>query len=280
VTVLSRRRLLQASLDAAGAGAGLYTWRVEPHWLELVRRELDIHALPAELDGKLLVQLSDLHVGQRVDDDYVRGALRRVAALAPAVVVYTGDFVSYWPGVFDQLERVYADMPRGTLATLGVLGNHDYGPGWSHPEIAEQLCRALQRFGIDMLRNETRLIGGLTVAGLDDFLGPSFDPAPTLGSLRPTEPTLVLSHNPDSADEPVWGSYRGWILSGHTHGGQCKPPLLRPPLLPIRNPRYAAGEIALSDGRRLYVNRGVGHLLQVRFNVRPEITAFTLRRAA
>jgi uncharacterized protein len=278
--VFSRRRFLQASIATVAAGAGLYTWRVEPHWLELVARELDIHALPAELEGQLLVQLSDLHVGQRVDDDYVRGALRRVAALAPAIVVYTGDFVSYWHGVFDQVERVYAELPRGTLATLGVLGNHDYGPGWSHPEIAERLCRTLQPLGLDMVRNETRQVGGLTLAGLDDFLGPSFDPAPTLGSLRPDQPSLVLSHNPDSVDEPVWGGYRGWILAGHTHGGQCKPPLLRAPLLPIRNPRYAAGEIALGDGRRLYVNRGVGHLLPVRFNVRPEITAFTLRRAS
>ena len=55
---------------------------------------------------------------------------------------------------------------------------------------------------------------------------------------------------------------------------------MRPPILPVRNPRYAAaGEVNLPDGRRLYVNRGLGHLEQVRFNVRPEIGRFTLQRA-
>lgn len=49
--------------------------------------------------------------------------------------------------------------------------------------------------------------------------------------------------------------------------------------MPVRNRRYATGEIPLGDGRTLYVNRGLGHLLRVRFNARPEITVFTLRRA-
>ena len=90
---------------------------------------------------------------------------------------------------------------------------------------------------------------------------------------------LVLSHNPDTCDLPGWGGYQGWILAGHTHGGQCKPPFLPPPLLPVRNRRYTAGEFALTDGRKLYINRGVGHLLRVRFNVRPEVTVFTLTPA-
>ncbi len=90
---------------------------------------------------------------------------------------------------------------------------------------------------------------------------------------------IVLSHNPDTVDLPGWGNYEGWILSGHAHGGQCKPPFLPPPLLPVRNRRYTAGEFALDGGRRMYISRGVGHLLQVRFNVRPEVTVFELRSA-
>ena len=77
----------------------------------------------------------------------------------------------------------------------------------------------------------------------------------------------------------MWEGYEGWILSGHTHGGQCKAPFLPPPLLPVRNRRYTAGEFALDGNRQLYISRGVGHLLQVRFNVRPEVTAFELRPA-
>jgi len=90
---------------------------------------------------------------------------------------------------------------------------------------------------------------------------------------------IVLCHNPDVCDLDVWNDYKGWILSGHTHGGQCKPPFLKPPLLPVDNKRYTSGEINLNDGRMLYINRAIGHLHQVRFNVRPEITIFELVQA-
>ncbi|HMO86864.1 MAG TPA: hypothetical protein PKC18_18290, partial [Lacipirellulaceae bacterium] len=51
-----------------------------------------------------------------------------------------------------------------------------------------------------------------------------------------------------------------------------------PPLLPVSNRRYVAGEYELAPGRRLYINRGLGYLRRVRFNCRPEITLFTLMR--
>ena len=93
-------------------------------------------------------------------------------------------------------------------------------------------------------------------------------------------PTVVLCHNPDVSDEPMWSDLEGWILAGHTHGGQCKPPFLPPPILPVRNKRYTAGTFEVGRRRMLYINRGLGHLTRIRFNVRPEMTLFTLERAS
>ena len=72
-----------------------------------------------------------------------------------------------------------------------------------------------------------------------------------------------------------------WIRlkKGRDGPATCKPPFLPPPLLPVQNKRYTAGEFALAGGRRLYISRGVGHLTQVRFNVRPEVAIFRLRSA-
>jgi hypothetical protein len=47
----------------------------------------------------------------------------------------------------------------------------------------------------------------------------------------------------------------------------------------VKNRRYTAGEFELTGGRRMYISRGVGHVLQVRFNVRPEVTVFHLQAA-
>jgi uncharacterized protein len=271
-------RLAAASATAA-AGAGIYTWRIEPHWLEIVRRRLPLRHLPSALIGKTLVQLSDIHVGHRVHDGYVTATFRKVAALAPDIVVLTGDIASYHRELLPQLRSVYQHFPRGRLATLAILGNHDYGPNWSHPEIAEAIVSTVKPFGITVLRNEMQEVGGLQVVGLDDWWADRFGPDRVLAQLDRTRAAVVLSHNPDTVDLPGWGSYEGWILAGHTHGGQCKPPFLPPPLLPVRNRRYVAGEIELMGNRRLYINRGIGHLTQVRFNVRPEVTVFELTQA-
>jgi predicted MPP superfamily phosphohydrolase len=129
-----------------------------------------------------------------------------------------------------------------------------------------------------MLRNESVTIEGLTFIGLDDFWTPRFDPRQVLFDNVDVPAAITLCHNPDAADVPVWHNHRGWILSGHTHGGQCKPPFLPPPLLPVRNLRYTRGTFDVGSGRMMYISAGVGHLLKARFNVRPEIPVFTLAR--
>jgi hypothetical protein len=266
---------------AGGAtGIGFYAWRVEPRWLEFTYPRLPVVNLPPALEGARLVQISDLHVGPRVDPAYLVRSLQAVSRLDAEFVVFTGDFVSYdTPAGLDDLGRVLEHFPQGRRATFGILGNHDYGPRWRHPEIAERVVSRAAAAGIEILRNEARRIDGVVFAGLDDLWGPFFDAGRALGSVAPQEAALALCHNPDAVDLGVWRGYRGWILAGHTHGGQCKPPFLPPPILPVRNHRYTAGAFDLWDGRRLYITRGVGHLLPVRFNVRPEIAVFSLTRA-
>ena len=276
---LTRRRFLAGSGLAVAAATGLYTWRIEPHRLEIVRRPLPVRLLPSRLAGKSLVQISDVHVGPRVDDDYVVSVFRRVAELRPDIVVFTGDFISHHEGWEPQARAVYSRFPTGRLATLAVLGNHDYGPNWAHPEIAQQVIDVVQPLGITVLRNEVRETEGLQIAGLDDFWAHRFRPDAPLRQLDSRRAAIALSHNPDTVDYPAWEGFESWILSGHTHGGQCKPPFLPPPLLPVTNRRYTSGEFSLDGNRRLYISRGVGHLLQVRFNVRPEVTVFELRQA-
>jgi predicted MPP superfamily phosphohydrolase len=288
---LSRRRFLAAGAASLGVAAatGIWTWRIEPHLVEVVRRPMPLVGLPPALHGRTLLQLSDLHVGP-VSSAYLIDTLREAALLRPDVVALTGDFVTYRSAAeARELARGLRHLPRGRLATVASLGNHDYGDGWRDLRVAEAVARVVADAGARVLRNEAIDVHGLQLAGLGDFWSPEFRDVTAdvrgatdrgavrlLRTLDPARPAVVLSHNPDSADAPVWGDVRGWVLAGHTHGGQCKPPFLPPPILPVRNTRYSAGAFDVGGGRTLYVNRGLGHLIRVRFNARPELTLFTL----
>jgi predicted MPP superfamily phosphohydrolase len=279
---VSRRSWLNTAARATGvllAGCAIDALAIEPHWLEFVERDMPTANLPPRWEGKTLAQISDIHVGHRVSDDFLLESFQRVGELRPDIVAITGDFLTLNPGrsvPLSQVERVCRRLPQGQTATVAILGNHDYGWKWSDPSVAQQVVDILGGCGVRVLRNAVADLDGLQVVGLDDLWGGRCDIDTGLAGSAPEAARVVLCHNPDAADLAGWGDYRGWILSGHTHGGQCRLPMLRAPIVPVRNRRYIAGEVDLFDGRKLYINRALGHSYRVRFNVRPEITLFRL----
>ena len=277
---MKRRRFIEALAGLTGLGllTGLYSWQIEPFWLEFVELEMPVKNLPAELRGKTLMQISDLHTGRRLDNKFIIDSFEKARKYDPDFVVYTGDYVNAHKDEvdFEKLEEALTHLVTGKLATVGILGNHDYGKDWNKPPVVEQILGILYQKGITMLRNEQKEFAGLNIIGLDDYWGLNFNPQLVLEQYNKAKPSIVLCHNPDVCDLHVWNGYEGWILAGHTHGGQCKPPFLSPPMLPVENKKYTSGKIELPGNRTLYINRALGHTLQVRFNVRPEITIFKL----
>lgn len=280
---MKRRKFIKKTLlSSVGIGliTGMYSWQIEPFWLEFVKVKMPIQNLPKALIDKTVMQISDIHVGNKFNYQYVIDSFEEAKLLQPNFVVYTGDFVSYeTKEQFKQLEEVMKFAVKGTLGTVGVLGNHDYGGDWLEQEVADSVTTILENAGVPILVNQQKEMSGLNIIGIDDYWGMNFNPNKIMSKYDDKKANIVLCHNPDVCDLNVWHNYKGWILSGHTHGGQVKPPFLTPPILPVENKRYSAGKIDLNDGRTLYINRALGNLLQVRFNVRPEITIFKLSKA-
>lgn len=265
------------SLLGLGFISGFYSWQIEPFLLEFVTLKMPLQNLPNALKGKTVMQISDVHVGNRVDSNYLIESFNEAKKYKPDFVVYTGDFVHYEnEEQLIELKKVFKDCVKGNIATLGVLGNHDYGEEWQEPEVANKIIEILNENDISILRNEQKEFEGLNFIGIDDFWGTNFYPNKVMNNIKTDKPSICLCHNPDVCDLDIWSNFSGWILSGHTHGGQVKLPFLNPPILPVKNKRYSSGKINLSEHKTLYINRALGHLFQVRFNVKPEITIFEL----
>ncbi|WP_419212215.1 metallophosphoesterase [Maribacter sp. X9] len=277
---MKRRKFLKRSFKwfvGIGVLTGLYSWQIEPFWLEFVHKKMPIRNLPPQLVGKTLMQISDIHVGNAFDYAYIIESFKKAQEFNPDFVVYTGDYVSYETDEqLGQLKEVLNYVVKGSLGTIGILGNHDYGIDYEEERVAQHITELLESAGVSILRNNSLEVNGINFLGIDDLWGLNFCPEKAMKKYEPSKANIVLCHNPDVCDLPIWNNYKGWILAGHTHGGQVKPPFLPPPLLPVKNRKYTAGEISLEDDRTLYINRALGCLLQVRFNVRPEITLFEL----
>ena len=138
---MKRRAFIKKSFwGLAGIGllGSLYSWQIEPFWLEFVKQKMPIRNLPKHLIGKTVMQISDIHIGKRFDYQYIIDSFKKAQEFKPDFVVYTGDYVTLHNDLvqYDDLKKVLQNAVQGTLGTGGILGNHDYyghydaGDGW------------------------------------------------------------------------------------------------------------------------------------------------------
>jgi predicted MPP superfamily phosphohydrolase len=271
-----RVRRLAGAAALVGAGGLLYAREVEPRRLEVVRLEVTLPRLAAAFDGYRVAQIGDLHL-----DDWSKPArLDRISEMvnaeSPDLVAITGDFASYSARRLDTgrlvgaLGRLLA--PDGGLA---ILGNHDYLTD------VKLIRQCIREAGLTELINEVATLrrGGsyLHVAGIDDVMEGRSRLDLVLGKLPEDGAAVLLAHEPDFADVAAATGRFDLQLSGHSHGGQVRVPLLGRAVLPPFSQRYTRG-LHRVGGMLVYTNRGLGTVhARLRFGCRPEITVLTLR---
>lgn len=283
---ISRRRFLTSGL-LGGAGLAFYAGEIERHWIDVKPVDLHLPTLPEAFDGFNIVQLSDIHLDEFTEPFMLRQAIDRINRLQPDMVLLTGDYVS-----FEITSREYCLRAAWKCGEMlreleckqryAILGNHDL---WlSGTAVAE----ALRSNGIPVLQNASLPIeqdgGRVWLVGLDDPVCGKPDPETAVPSRlrdKAKEPVIMMCHAPDYADELVAqpaGRGVDVMLSGHTHGGQVRLPLVGAMSLPIGGRKYVEGMFRVGN-TQLYVNRGIGTVgVPFRFDCPPEITSITLRR--
>lgn len=277
----TRRRFLRRALQVAVGGtlAGGVTvaygfW--EASHIQVRRTTVAVPHLPTAFVGKTIAVLADFHHGPFVGTAFVREAVRLANSLAPDVFALVGDFAhkgrhaaEQLPPCLEALERLQA--PLGVYA---VPGNHDMlqaGQVYRDCIAATSLC--------DVTNRSVRLSSGgahLWLAGVDDLWWGRPDLGAALREVPDGSAVVLLSHNPDFAEEHP-DPRVGLILSGHTHGGQAVLPLLGTMWLPSRyGDKYRCG-LVRGPSSQVFVSCGIGTAgLPLRLNCPPEINLLTL----
>ena len=283
-TPINRRKFIRlGAVTGAGAVAadGIL---LEPNLPQLVRQEIRLRRWPPTLDGFTIALLSDFHYDPSFSIHPLKSAIGVVNGLRPDLIALTGDFVSVpWlrPSMTgaamaepcaEWLQKLHA--PHGIWA---VLGNHD---ALTDPA---RITNVLHAAGIQVLANHAvpveRNGGRFWLGGVKDVLVAEADIGATLRPVPSHESVVLMAHEPDFADEAARHPV-DLQLSGHSHGGQVRVPLVGPLYLPELARKYVSGLYQIGQ-LSLYTTRGIGTVeVPVRFNCPPEITLLTLRPAA
>ncbi len=273
---LARRTLLKATFGALAAGIAVEAFGLEPRRLSFQTLDIPIRGLPDAFDGYRIALLSDFHFPVWSSAETVHKAVAMANAFHPDLMALPGDFTDKRVKSVPDFSGLF-DAARAKDGVVGTLGNHDHLAG----EAAVRRGIA-DKTPIRLIDNKSFLVerGGqaLAIAGVDDLWEGAIMPDRAMAKIAPEVPRILLSHNPDLAEEMTVKVRVDLQLSGHTHGGSvCLPngyALIVPSLY---GQKFRSG---LVQGRshRVYVTRGVCSILHNRLFCPPEVTGITLRK--
>lgn len=230
--VFGRAATLVILLALTGSATGF--WRAfHPIVTEV---EVALPALPERWHGRTIVQLSDVHLGHFHGTQALRRLADRVRALAPDMIVITGDL---FDGMTDGMSE-FAEPLRALSAPRGVFfvtGNHEVYAG------LRRCVDLVEGAGIRVLTNEVVDADGLNLMGV------AYPGIAEPGDIRGLSdarsngrPLVLLFHTPadirlnggaerrtatywqpDTSFALARGLGVSLQLSGHTHRGQIFP---------------------------------------------------------
>jgi predicted MPP superfamily phosphohydrolase len=253
----------------------IYGSKIEPNWIEVVPIQLTIPNLTTAFDGFKIVQISDLHLSRFMPDKRLDRIIKLVNQQQADAIAITGDIITRNNSFnIRKIENKLSQLVSKS-GNLAVLGNHDH---WV--EATDKLKQALVHSKINNLDNQVYVIERgtekLAFAGMDDPFWGQGDLDKVITQLPDNIAAVLLVHEPDYLEEIAKTHKFALQLSGHSHGGQIRIPLLTPLILPYGGKRHFVGLNQVEDTVE-YTNRGLGMTgLPFRFNSRPEITVFTL----
>jgi predicted MPP superfamily phosphohydrolase len=240
--------------------------RQEAAWFSHTRHRLPLPGLKVPLR---VLHLTDSHL--RATGPWLDQLCEQIAACSADLVLLTGDLVTFeWEEC--AISQFLDALPEAPLGRWAVLGNWEH---WANRASPERWRPLLRHHGVELLVNESRDLGPVMLAGTDDHLAGVVDLDPVLCGLGPQKPGIVMTHSPGLFPK-LAGPGVDLVLSGHSHGGQIRLPLLGSLWVPHGTEGFVSGWYSQGSSQ-LFVSRGLGwSIAPVRMWCRPEIATIEL----
>lgn len=250
--------------------------KFEPEKIDLVEVDIELDNLGWNFHNYRILNLSDIHMGQWINPQYLDDLIDYVNTLNYDLAVLTGDYFSYViEGYTDALEKSLKKL-NADDGKFGILGNHDH---WMGADIIREI---FENSDIVDLSNDVVLLkkgdDKVNLAGVDSCTVCADNLDIVLSKLDSDCPTILLAHEPDFAKQSSQTGKIDLQISGHSHGGQFIIPKFE--TTPFRGPnstKYPVGLYKVKDMTQ-YTSKGLGtNSFRIRINCKPEVTIITLK---
>lgn len=231
-----------------------------------------------------LAIVSDLHLGPYHDGTFVDLMTQRIDEQQPDAVLLLGDFIYLKSRDIKDLKQLKALTEK--YPTYAVMGNHDYHLYSDEApvdyELGSKVEEAIASVGVEVLKNRGLRIENTPVwlSGLQELWTKNVSVDKALQN-RPngTPLTIVIAHNPDSIEKIKPDQHIDLMLSGHTHGGQIRLPLIGAvPSLPTKLGKSYDRGLFDFEQTKLFITSGIGESgPRARLFNKPEIVIMTIK---
>ena len=251
----------------------LYSKYIEPNILRVNEYKIENEYLPKSFDGIKIVHFSDIHLGSTVDIKYLNKIVNMINKQNPDIVIFTGDMLDKRRTLNDkEIESVKNTLSKikSNLGNYAVSGNHDIKQLETYKKIMDS--------NFTILDNEEKLIyykenNPISLVGLSD----SSESKINYEVLEKENNyyRFILCPEPDEYKKISNYSFNV-MLSGHSHGGQVRIPLIGKIYTPIGAKTYYDDYYKL-DNKEIFISNGIGtSTLDIRFNSIPSINLYRL----
>ena len=201
-----------------------------------------------------ITQISDYHNNYRIDQNKLIDEIKK---FNPHIIVLTGDIIDSETKDISIIMKLMEELMKINKNIFFVRGNHEIASLYEGDFIYR-----LEKMGITILDNTNKTINiegeEINICGLSFYIDKE-DYTKAMEGIDKNKFTILLSHSPNKPIEFSEG-IEDLILSGHTHGGQVRLPIIGALIAPGQGlfPKYSKGIYKL-ENTILYIDSGLGN---------------------
>lgn len=272
-------------LIGVGLTVFLYALFIGSKGLKVKEYKIEIDNLPKEYHGLKIAHITDFHYDESMSIEELKKVKDTINSLKPDIIVFTGDFVTsnLNSKQIEKISEIMSEM-KASIGKYAIKGNHDYdfkkwellfdNSGFTNLNDTYEVIYKNATTPIVLSGISTNLYG---TKNLKDKIEPIYEYLNSFGENQINEPaySILLLHEPDFVDDIDLNKF-DLVLSGHSHNGQVRFPIIGSIYTPIGSKKYY-DEYYRVDNTDLYISSGIGTTyLNVRLFNRPSFNFYRL----